>query len=789
MKQFFRFLTVGVFNTLLGYCIIFACMYLAKMTPESSNAAGYGFGLFVSYFLHRNFTFKSKQRKIDEVTPFLVVFLIAYATNFVVLLFLIHKLNLNEGLSQVLAGIVYVATSFIMNKYYVFNFANNYHFFQNMRNLTLNRYGFALYSAVVMVAFINWVVGSPGLGPIDDHHFIRTIFQGKEFGAYIMPELGRFFPLVAQEYVVAAKLFEPSAQMFYLINAFKIVLCGSFLFFCLILTGLGSFASAILWTSVIFSMGIANTLFRLSAGEFNALILILLFIWSVLMVQDRQKSAVHGKVGFEIIGVFAFFLALFYKELIFVFGIVFSFSEIVRAYWIKKSKPSVFIVLILSFSLLYIVTYGIWRFIYVTGSYADFHAISLGDVLSLFANNDPLIVFVLLPVTTYRVVAILCRSERYSIYDSFLFAASAYTCAFMLLAMFNTYYLLPVYAFFICGLAGILARNCHIILQRIILAFVLLLSINIFPVALSDIQAQKMIVHNHFPFVRFLSEWLWKNPLPNSEHRSLVLNGVSPGNGIEVITSLKIFLESFGVQDSSFEVKSTEPSDNKAISSFYGVKDELGYTAKIGDLLIFNPYQQIVSYPPLLVPSYSEVYRSGSEWALPRWTGWDWMKICVFTQHNCASKISANMRYTGYAALLVNRMIAPIQLVPLKSPSYRIGPLMLPSPMRAGITQKLDVLIENTGEETWPTNGALGSGMFVNLAYVWINENGQVALEGGRASFSEPMQPNDKAKVSVILKTPVKTGKYKLVISPVQEGVRWFYLDNDINTAKVIEIL
>lgn len=120
MKQFFRFLTVGVFNTLLGYSIIFACMYLAKMTPESSNVAGYGFGLFVSYFLHRNFTFKSKQRKRDEVTPFLVVFLIAYASNFVALIVFIHKLSFNEGFSQILAGVVYVGTSFIMNKYYVF---------------------------------------------------------------------------------------------------------------------------------------------------------------------------------------------------------------------------------------------------------------------------------------------------------------------------------------------------------------------------------------------------------------------------------------------------------------------------------------------------------------------------------------------------------------------------------------------------------------------------------------------------------------------------------------------
>ena len=124
MKQFFRFLTVGVFNTLLGYCIIFACMYLAKMTPEASNAAGYGVGLFVSYVLHRNFTFNSKQRKRDEIASFLIVFLVAYTTNFVALLVFIHKLGFNDGVSQVAAGVVYVAASFIMNKYYVFKISN-----------------------------------------------------------------------------------------------------------------------------------------------------------------------------------------------------------------------------------------------------------------------------------------------------------------------------------------------------------------------------------------------------------------------------------------------------------------------------------------------------------------------------------------------------------------------------------------------------------------------------------------------------------------------------------------
>ena len=120
MKLFFRFLKVGVFNTMLGYSVIFACMYLAKMSPESSNVAGYAVGLVASYVLNRRYTFNSKQNERNEIIRFLAVFVVAYALNFVVLVILIHGFGIHEGMSQVLAGFIYVMASFTMNKYYVF---------------------------------------------------------------------------------------------------------------------------------------------------------------------------------------------------------------------------------------------------------------------------------------------------------------------------------------------------------------------------------------------------------------------------------------------------------------------------------------------------------------------------------------------------------------------------------------------------------------------------------------------------------------------------------------------
>ncbi|WP_136417632.1 GtrA family protein [Herbaspirillum sp. ST 5-3] len=120
MGQFFRYIIVGVANSMVGYGVIFGCMYLLGLSPEASNVAGYAVGLVVSYVLNRTYTFNSKQSRRAEFMRFLVVFAIAYGLNFVALLILIHQLGLHEGASQIVAGVVYVLSAYAMNKYYVF---------------------------------------------------------------------------------------------------------------------------------------------------------------------------------------------------------------------------------------------------------------------------------------------------------------------------------------------------------------------------------------------------------------------------------------------------------------------------------------------------------------------------------------------------------------------------------------------------------------------------------------------------------------------------------------------
>ena len=125
VPQFAKFLTVGVLNTVLGYFVIFSSMYLLGFSPELSNLLGYGVGLCSSYFLNRKYTFESVRVSREEILKFIFVFLIAYVSNLLVLMYLVHSSSLHDGVSQVVAGVFYVVISFLMNKYYVFKKSKN----------------------------------------------------------------------------------------------------------------------------------------------------------------------------------------------------------------------------------------------------------------------------------------------------------------------------------------------------------------------------------------------------------------------------------------------------------------------------------------------------------------------------------------------------------------------------------------------------------------------------------------------------------------------------------------
>ena len=120
MRQLSRFVTVGILNTLWGYLVIFGFMYLLGCSPEVSNIAGYAIGLATSYLMHRNYTFRSHGSAAAEFLRFLGTFAIAFSANLVMLSLLVRLVSVHAAIAQIISGATYVATSYLLNRRYVF---------------------------------------------------------------------------------------------------------------------------------------------------------------------------------------------------------------------------------------------------------------------------------------------------------------------------------------------------------------------------------------------------------------------------------------------------------------------------------------------------------------------------------------------------------------------------------------------------------------------------------------------------------------------------------------------
>ena len=76
--QFFRFLLVGVCNTLVGAGVMFLLYNLAGCSYWLSSAANYIVGGVVSYFLNKYFTFKSQEQSLSQVLRFVLTLVVCY---------------------------------------------------------------------------------------------------------------------------------------------------------------------------------------------------------------------------------------------------------------------------------------------------------------------------------------------------------------------------------------------------------------------------------------------------------------------------------------------------------------------------------------------------------------------------------------------------------------------------------------------------------------------------------------------------------------------------------------
>jgi putative flippase GtrA len=115
-KQIINFIIVGIFNTLFGYAVYAAFIFLGFNYIASVFLATI-LGILFNFKTIGKFVFKSHDNTL--IVKFIFVYAIVFIVN-IVLIKTLKDFGLNDYISGLFAIIPASITSFILNKYFVF---------------------------------------------------------------------------------------------------------------------------------------------------------------------------------------------------------------------------------------------------------------------------------------------------------------------------------------------------------------------------------------------------------------------------------------------------------------------------------------------------------------------------------------------------------------------------------------------------------------------------------------------------------------------------------------------
>ena len=134
---FFRFIVVGVINTLVGYGVMFGLYNLAGLHTWGdagywiSSAANYIIGSIVSFFLNKHFTFQNKERGWAQVGRFAltvaVCWLIAYGVAKPLALWALSGQSgkIQENVALLVGMVLYTGLNYFGQRFFAFRKKNS----------------------------------------------------------------------------------------------------------------------------------------------------------------------------------------------------------------------------------------------------------------------------------------------------------------------------------------------------------------------------------------------------------------------------------------------------------------------------------------------------------------------------------------------------------------------------------------------------------------------------------------------------------------------------------------
>jgi putative flippase GtrA len=110
---------VGLMNTVVGYGIYLLLIGLRVFYPMAS-ACGSVAGIINSYFWNKYFTFQSSKKSITEIIKFLFVYLIQYLCNIAIIYLCVNALSMSESLAGLFGICFGVLVSYFGHRFWTF---------------------------------------------------------------------------------------------------------------------------------------------------------------------------------------------------------------------------------------------------------------------------------------------------------------------------------------------------------------------------------------------------------------------------------------------------------------------------------------------------------------------------------------------------------------------------------------------------------------------------------------------------------------------------------------------
>jgi len=143
-------------------------------------------------------------------------------------------------------------------------------------------------------------------------------------------------------------------------------------------------------------------------------------------------------------------------------------------------------------------------------------------------------------------------------------------------------------------------------------------------------------------------------------------------------------------------------------------------------------------------------------------------RLCEFRVSHPSDRIGV-----GYANLPSTQMLTKISdIQKITNGAGKMVPVSVPTNMKPLETNVINVKIYNDTDVTWRNDPFRP----INLSYHWLDENGTVILfEGVRTPLPDDgLLGYDSTLASMKIVAPKEEGKYKLILTMVQELVAWF---------------